>query len=321
MKGDVAVAASRAGWSRWPKARALASVSRICVPRAESGKGGANFSAPGAPVPLPLHGMCPGFREPGRMSSSAPGPVLLAGTEAGQELTALAPSILVVPGGPDAEIVLTVEDHTIFGLLKDLDHRFRGDRPTDLSGGDLRTGGPGHRGRLGDHFGRCRRRRGDYLSLRQARDRLSDRLGGLEATQVSDMPLTGTATYKGVAGFAAGRQLADEGVDMLGEMALEADFATGSIGGDVDRFCGPGGEEFARTRLSIDDGPIARNGFTARGSGTFGNGDQLGRIEDLRIIGGFSGAGADLTSGVAAGTATMPDGSGIGIEGTFAGSR
>ncbi|MDR5654188.1 transferrin-binding protein-like solute binding protein [Ruixingdingia sedimenti] len=133
---------------------------------------------------------------------------------------------------------------------------------------------------------------------------------GLDPTPAGAMPAQGWAEYDGIVGMAFGA--APESLaaaDMIGELDLRADFARGTISGELDDFnTSDGREVYGALRLS--GGQIAGSGFSANIDGRLtGPASAPGTVSGT-IGGDFLGAGADALAGT--GTATSTAG-GLGV--------
>lgn len=150
---------------------------------------------------------------------------------------------------------------------------------------------------------------------------LINTLGNTAITSSADMPVTGTATYNGTAGFAVDatsrgltqQNLTAEDLDTLADLELNADFANSSVSGKIDNF-----NDFQLGKLdgsaSIDNGTITGSTISADVSGSVrveGSDEMLAGTLD----GAFVGAGADGVAGTVEGDLTTSDSDFIGVFG------
>lgn len=139
---------------------------------------------------------------------------------------------------------------------------------------------------------------------------LVTRTDGLAPTPAGAMPARGSAEYEGIVGMAFGAAPASLATaDMIGELDLRANFASGTITGELDDFNTSDGQELRGT-LRLSGGQIAGSGFTADIDGRLsGPAGAPGTVSGA-IDGDFLGAGADALAGT--GTA-ISDAGGLGL--------
>ncbi|VDC29186.1 transferrin-binding protein-like solute binding protein [Pseudogemmobacter humi] len=128
----------------------------------------------------------------------------------------------------------------------------------------------------------------------------------LAPTPAGAMPARGSAEYEGIVGMAFGAAPASlASAQMIGELDLRANFASGTITGELDDFNTSSGQEMHGT-LRLSGGQIAGSGFTADIDGRLtGPAGAPGNVSGA-IDGDFLGAGADALAGT--GTATSDAG-------------
>lgn len=144
----------------------------------------------------------------------------------------------------------------------------------------------------------------DDLSAEQVS--LAEAAVAVDRTPVADMPSTGSASYDGVAGFSIGTMpQTTEDLNILSELALTADFASGAISGSLSNFNSAEGEDIEGT-LALTNGQISDNTFTADAAGTLTRGGAA-LATDLDMEGAFGGADAALLTGTATGMAGADD--------------
>ena len=129
----------------------------------------------------------------------------------------------------------------------------------------------------------------------------------LAQTSAASMPVRGRAEYDGVVGLAFGGTPASlEKADIIGDLDLDADFAAGTIRGEMDDFNTRDGREL-EGELRVTDGRIDGTGFSGTARGTLAGGaDAPGRV-DATVQGGFLGRGADALSGTGTGSSVGGD--------------
>jgi hypothetical protein len=135
-------------------------------------------------------------------------------------------------------------------------------------------------------------------------DQLATRGGGLISefedagfTTEAQMPMTGTATYRGVAAFGldADPDVIIETAEILSNLTLNANFASGAIDSSMTNFrdlqnnVGTGG-------LDISNGTIIGSQFTADIGGNVALGGESVQIAG-EMLGDFVGSGAEYLEG------------------------
>lgn len=156
----------------------------------------------------------------------------------------------------------------------------------------------------------------DYGSDSARAAQLVDSTARLTQTAAAAMPTTGSAEYDGIVGMAFGGQPASLAkADLLGEVDLRANFATGRVTGELDDFHTADGREL-EGELRLGNGRIRGSEFDADLDGRLtGGGNAPGAVSG-RLDGRFLGAGADALSGTGTGTS---DQGGLGM--IFRGER
>lgn len=160
-------------------------------------------------------------------------------------------------------------------------------------------------------------------STRLSYDEISERgtaliaeIDEVDPTPISAMPTRGSATYEGYSAFAYDSSMSDE-ADVLSQVTLNADFASGGVGG---RFHNLQEREVGALDgdIPITEGGITDNVFTGRAVGTVGN-DQVGNVDvDLDLLGVFGGDNTEYVSGVVEGGLQSDQGT-DGLSGVFGG--
>ncbi len=146
--------------------------------------------------------------------------------------------------------------------------------------------------------------------------RLIAETAGMSQTAADSMPTTGRAEYDGVVGLAFGSAPASPAsADMLGEVDLTANFATGRVTGEFDDFNTASGQE-VQGELKVSNGQIGGAGFTADIAGNLtGTATAPGAVSGS-VSGDFLGGNAAAIEGT--GTATSDAGA-LGV--VFVGTR
>ncbi|NPD16822.1 hypothetical protein HOY34_16640 [Xinfangfangia sp. D13-10-4-6] len=144
----------------------------------------------------------------------------------------------------------------------------------------------------------------EYASDAANAARLVAETANLSQTSASSMPVTGRAEYDGVVGMAFGGAPASiASAQMLGEMDLTANFATGQISGEFDDFNTAAGQEL-NGALRVTNGRITGNGFAADINGNLtGAGTAPGAVTGA-INGDFLGTNAAAIEGTGSATST-----------------
>lgn len=145
------------------------------------------------------------------------------------------------------------------------------------------SGGGGHHNRAPSF---------EELSTRNAE--MQTRVNALAET--ATMPTTGTATYLGTGAFDTGR---DGSADMLADLALQANFATNTVGGKFTNFAGADGRRIGGD-VTIQDSVANRNAFESRATGTLVDGGA--KDVDVIMNGVFRGDKAQAVGGQMNGT-------------------
>lgn len=137
----------------------------------------------------------------------------------------------------------------------------------------------------------------DYSSDATRADRLSAETASQAQTAAASMPSTGRAEYDGVVGMAFGGVPASlASAEMLGEVDLTANFATGRVTGEFDDFNTAAGQEL-HGELRVTNGQITQNGFSADIAGNLtGPGTAPGAVTGA-VTGDFLGASAEAIKG------------------------
>lgn len=146
----------------------------------------------------------------------------------------------------------------------------------------------------------------EYGSDSARASRLVAQTANMTQTAAAAMPTTGRAEYDGVVGMAFGGAPGSLArAQMLGEVDLNADFARGTISGEMDDFTTADGRELSGS-LRVNGGRISGSDFKANVNGRLtGAGKVPGNVSG-RVDGDFLGAGANAIRGT--GTATSSQG-------------
>lgn len=126
----------------------------------------------------------------------------------------------------------------------------------------------------------------------------------LGQTPVASMPASGRAEYDGVVGMAFGAApSAVAGAAMIGDLDLDANFATGRITGEMDDFDTSDGRAL-NGQLNVSNGTISGSTFTGTIAGNLtGSGTVPGAVNGT-INGEFLGADAQAIQGTGTGSST-----------------
>lgn len=124
----------------------------------------------------------------------------------------------------------------------------------------------------------------------------------VSATPADQMPTTGAAVYEGVVGFAnttpANGNISE--YDMMSDLTLQADFASGAMTGTMDNF-NTRADVDMNGSLTLTEGTITGTNFTANAIGAFTDGTTA-EIWDLDVVADFMGASGTAIEGTANGT-------------------
>jgi hypothetical protein len=127
-------------------------------------------------------------------------------------------------------------------------------------------------------------------------------LAEVSTTPADQMPITGAAVYEGVVGFSnttpASGNISE--YDMMSDLTLQADFATGGVTGTMDNFNTRGDVDMDGS-LTLTEGTITGTSFTANAIGSFTEGTTA-EIWDLDVRADFMGASGTAIEGTANGT-------------------
>jgi hypothetical protein len=140
-------------------------------------------------------------------------------------------------------------------------------------------------------------------------EELIERFGDADRTAVDDMPMTGTATYDGVA------ELRTNEASVGADLELVADFEASSVDGTFDNFNDPEGFEIGGS-VSVSDGQIVGNSLAGDLDGQLTvEGEDVGVTG--AIFGEFVGENAEGIRGELEGTLTNAEGPDEGFVGEF----
>lgn len=126
-------------------------------------------------------------------------------------------------------------------------------------------------------------------------------LEGSSITPSDQIPTSDTASYSGVVGFSndsPAQNVAE--YDMMSDLSINADFASGEISGTFDNF-NTRDDVALNGSLTLTEGQVAGTGFTANAIGAFTDGTNA-EIWDLEVVADFVGAGGAGIVGTANGT-------------------
>ncbi len=168
-----------------------------------------------------------------------------------------------------------------------------------------------------------------YDDLVDEFDDIAERGEDLDYTDPASLPTSGGATYEGVMGLDTYNSASDlEGVpeEILGEMTLNADFASSSVSGEVDDFVTPDDDRVDGS-LDISNGVIDRTvdvdlfytyGFDLNGTLTTEEGTDFD--VDAEGAGDFFGSGHQQAGGIVEGVISSDSGTAL-VEGGFVAER
>lgn len=142
-------------------------------------------------------------------------------------------------------------------------------------------------------------RRPSYDDLATRGESLISNVVEMDITPLENMPVTGTASYEGVAAFSYDRS---EEADVLSELQLEANFANSEVGGRFHNFV-DATQGNIDGQLDISNGRIIENHFEAEAAGRLTLDGESSDVE-LSLEGDFGGDSADAVIGFADGGAT-----------------
>lgn len=145
----------------------------------------------------------------------------------------------------------------------------------------------------------------EYTVREAAFESLASRLEDAEFT--TTLPGSGTATYSGYVGAAAGLP-GGAALFFTGDAGMTARFAEGTVSGQFDRFIAPGGAAVPGSAV-LTGGQIGPAGITADVSGEITASGERYTI-DGTFAGAFLGASADSVTGVL--NAALSSGAGSG---------
>ncbi len=123
----------------------------------------------------------------------------------------------------------------------------------------------------------------------------AERLRGMKDTRPGELPTTGSARYRGTAGFVQDK----DGVNAdsyIGDLSLTANFGTKRVGGRIDNFAAESGAD-VQGALAIDGAPIVGTGFKTGIHGTLTS-DGTRIAVRAKAEGGFLGPSADSVAGL-----------------------
>lgn len=126
----------------------------------------------------------------------------------------------------------------------------------------------------------------------------------MNRTSVASMPTTGRAEYDGVVGMAFGGapgSLAN--AQMLGELDLDANFANGTVTGEMDDFNTKDGQRI-NGELRLTNGAISGSRLSAGVSGNLTGGTTSPGAVTGSVDGEFLGNGASAVRGTGSATST-----------------
>lgn len=126
-------------------------------------------------------------------------------------------------------------------------------------------------------------------------------LADVSPTPADQMPTTGAAVYEGVVGFSNASPANGIGdYDMMSDLTLQADFASGAMTGTMDNFNTRNDVDMDGS-LTLTEGSITGTNFTANAIGSFTEGTTA-EIWDLDVVADFMGASGSAIEGTANGT-------------------
>ncbi|MFE3838511.1 transferrin-binding protein-like solute binding protein [Pseudogemmobacter sonorensis] len=147
----------------------------------------------------------------------------------------------------------------------------------------------------------------DYSSDAAGADRLTAETASLTQTAAASMPTTGRAEYDGVVGMAFGSTPTTlSSAEMLGEVDLTANFATGQITGEFDDFNTAAGQELNGT-LRVSNGQIVGNAFSADIAGNLTGTTSAPGAVSGSVSGDFLGTNASAIEGTGTASSTAGD--------------
>lgn len=138
-------------------------------------------------------------------------------------------------------------------------------------------------------------------------------LEDLPVTAADDLP-SGTVAYSGLASFNYDAPRTADGVDLLADMTLTADFDTNRVEGTIDRFNSPSGN--VSGSVDVTDGAIVLNALQANGEGTIVEGDTSTELT-FELLGQFRDTDGSVATGEIEGTYSSDDGSEGALFGNF----
>lgn len=151
----------------------------------------------------------------------------------------------------------------------------------------------------------------EYASDSGRAARLVAETSASSSTGVAGMPTQGRAEYDGIVGMAFGGQPASlSEAEMIGEVDMNANFATNRITGELDDFNTRSGEKI-RGELRMTNGQINGSGFSSDISGRLSGGSRSPGNVSGNISGDFLGENAASITGQ--GSATS-DGGRLGLS-------
>lgn len=127
--------------------------------------------------------------------------------------------------------------------------------------------------------------------------------GGLDSTDASDMPTSGSVGYAGVAGFAYDEAPGGNAAnyEVMADVSLQADFEDGDMTGTFDNFNTVDDMEMDGS-LTLTEGTIDGTSLAGNAIGDFVDGTDA-VIWNLEVAGEFLGDEGEYIYGIANGTA------------------
>ena len=136
-----------------------------------------------------------------------------------------------------------------------------------------------------------------FSSMANRGEALIEKIDTMNVTPSNSMPTAGTATYKGVAGFAASEY--DE-IEVISEASLTANFSRSTIAGNLTNF-----RDYENTAIpgtvSLQSGKIRGNEFGADLNGQVTIDGKKAAVNG-DMYGGFAGSKANMMAGFIEGT-------------------
>lgn len=145
-----------------------------------------------------------------------------------------------------------------------------------------------------------------YSDLYSSGDTLMSTIETLGPTPEVNMPVSGTATYVGVAGLSSAAPFSSyDDAELIGQAVLTADLSKHELSGSMTGFRDMSNDAFSGT-IVIDNGQITGNGFNGDVSGSLTSPGASGGTVALSgtTSGNFMGTDAEGLLGTMSGTRT-----------------